>query len=309
MTSVGRGSNAMASTIPRSLQNIFVNQSEKVLDHTMILPHEAYRFTGTGPKGTVSIIGWMGIGDNVIMIPALAELAKTKKVTLYTTQPELFNALDIRCVRINRDKGVCENGRVLDYLWDEQELLNCEILYKIDGDLIWRWPASFTEVSPQDRMCLAFGVSLTGNFDYVAALGAVKRPWKGMSIFAPKSTDARRSMPESVARTIYDALPFGYIRVGDGGWCAPSLQELIDMIYTAERVISVDTGIAHIAAALGVPLEVIGAFSDAKGYYSHYARPVKVQQLPCNRGTCKCKRTTEGECMNAEVEILTNLEI
>jgi hypothetical protein len=250
----------------------------------------------------------MGIGDNVCMIPAIAELAKTKKVTLYTERPEMFAALPIETVRLNKHKGTCEDGRVLDPTWDEIELDNCETLYKIDGDLIWRWPASFRDVSPQMRMALALGVSIPDGFDYAAALGATKKPWSGVRIFAPKSTDVKRSMPDAVANAMQHALPKSYLRISGGGWFAPSIQELIDVIYSAEHVLSVDTGIAHIAAALKIPLTVVGAYSDAVGYYSHYEGSIKVIQKACRKGSCECKKY--AECMNVNPEeILTNLEV
>jgi hypothetical protein len=221
----------------------------------------------------------------------------------------MFTALPIRTAKIDKHKGACENGRVLDSLWDQEELSKCEILYKIDGDLIWRWPASFRDVSPQDRMCLAFGVSLVpDSFDYVQALGAKKKKaMKGIRIFAPKSTDKMRSMSDATAETIQGPLSNHHLRIGEGGWIAPSIQELIDLIYSADYVLSVDTGIAHIAAALKVPLTVIGAYSDAAGYYSHYKGPVKVMQRMCRKGSCECKNG--AECMNVGTEeILTNSE-
>lgn len=262
---------------------------------------EQYRLNGTGPKGSVCLmLVALGIGDDISALPVIAELAKTHAVTVYTCHAELWRgiAVDVMSVLGTTDGYTvtyrCEDGTYLDLSWDAVALRQFETIYKLSDWCVW---SAFEGNTPEvlfKELADLIGVEWSGQqFDYVAALGArkidVEKPYAILSV---ESNEPWRTVPEDKAFELYVDL----LNYSDVVWLTskkpdkrktrcPSLMELIHLIYNAERVIGIDNGVAHIAAAFRKSVTLIGGPTDIRKIFGQYEAPLNIIQMS-GHGEC-----------------------
>jgi hypothetical protein len=85
-----------------------------------------------------------------------------------------------------------------------------------------------------------------------AAGGRIGLAWRGQP---GNSNNGFRSLPEAVARRLLD-LP-GAISLEPADTGASDFQDTADIIAGLDRVISIDTSVAHLAGAMGRPVSVL----------------------------------------------------
>lgn len=246
---------------------------------------ESYCIEGTGPRGAVALLltRWNGIGDDIAALPVVAELARKKSVTVYTTHPELWRGVSGAVVAVAGDEMTCDNGEFLGMWWDDEHRNKFELIYKLSGWGCWE-DNEFAKHSRTrfEQLAEILGCEVPESFDYKSALLACMRFAfaKPYTVLAPQSHGVMRSLPLERGTELYEqAVNFeNTLLLADGSYgderelrCV-SLRELIDVVYNAERVIGIDNGIAHIAAALGRPLTVIAGMTDANNIFSQYEK-------------------------------------
>lgn len=237
-----------------------------------------YQLDGTGPKGTVCLLmfGRMsrscGIGDDIAILPIVAELCKTHTVTIYTVHPEIFASVGATVHSMDSKLEWASDGTLFTSDWDGNNLALYERIFKMGGGCIWEDSEYMEKSRPRFEVYAdMLGVPVPESFDYVAALNPEKSDRAVYTILASESADNWRTLPMNEAKELYTELSKGREVVWLGvGTVAHSWRELIDLVYNAEKVIAVDAGIAHLALALKKPTAVLGGITDARTIYSMY---------------------------------------
>lgn len=267
---------------------------------------EQYRLNGTGPKGSLCLLfaNECGIGDDVNALPVVASLAEENDVTVYTVHPELWRGINVNVIGVTGNQVVgfvSEYGELLDMLWDGANLSKYETIYKLTSWGVWEDNEIGGSIRPRfDQLAEILGVgfvlNLIQNFDYAAALNArkieVEKPYVVLSV---ESHEPMRTLPDDKAFELYVDL----LNCSDVVWLTEgspdkrrnrcsSLAELIHLVYNAERVIGIDNGVAHIAAALRKPLTLIGGMTDVRKIFEQYQTPINYIQTA---HAAECPRT------------------
>lgn len=273
---------------------------------------EQYRLNGTGSKGSLCLlfVNECGIGDDVNALPVVASLAEENDVTVYTVHPELWRGIDVNVIGVTGNQVVgfaSEYGELLDILWDGANLPKYETIYKLTSWGVWEDNEIGGSIRPRfDQLAEILGVECSHKyawgarghnpiFDYAAALNArkidVEKPYVVLSV---ESHEPMRTLPDDKAFELYvDLLNYSdVIWLTEGSpqkrrtRCS-SLAELIHLVYNAERVVGIDNGIAHIAAALRKPLTLIGGMTDVRKIFEQYQTPINYIQTAY---TAECPR-------------------
>lgn len=106
------------------------------------------------------------------------------------------------------------------------------------------------------------------------------------------SRDKYRSYPHwrSLVKRLkkhYDVYVFGREQV--------PIRQLVSQISQMDKLVSVDTGVAHIGGCLGIPLVIIEGATNCKALYGSY----DVQYINTNADKCTIKPCTIGACKHA----------
>lgn len=230
-----------------------------------------------------------GLGDHIQSLPVIYELVKTQKVTIYAN--EFYRKLYERagCEFFNQTKiyyGCTED------LAENFAVVYSMIEWSIDED-------SYTGGNAKtDRTSLFasyFGLERPKEFDYVKALNAKKRK-ESKTIYAPESSSSFRQFPRS--EQLYHKLKEEYPNlVWLGSKSSKQLYEkdfqaLVNMVYSADAVFSVDNGIMHLASALGTPVFAVFGGTDEKVVcepYEVYKPDGKRLYFRANPSTNECQ--------------------
>ena len=247
---------------------------------------KANRIKGSGPRGSVCLLMTRenGIGDAINALPIVSEFAKGRAVTVYTQYPELWErvGVTVKGVKPAGESGTCEwteTGELTDYLWEQKQLPKYETIYRLNGWGAWDdFTNGATLHSRYSQLASYLECKIPDEFDYAIALNPTDTPSeKGYTLFSPDSNSADRTLPEEKALELYESLSKKYEVI----WIpklrkAENIRELVDLVWNADRVVGIDNGVAHIAAALGVPAVLIGGMTSIRGIFSQY--------LYCNPG-------------------------
>lgn len=233
-----------------------------------------------------------GIGDDICAMPAVASL--DGPVTIYTHHPELWAALNVTAVKVEGDNITCSNGEYLDPLWDNQHLPIFERIFKLNNWGGWEDDEQGFNSRPRfEQLAEILQVELKP-FDF-SILSPVEN--KGYILLAVESNEHWRSLPR--ARNVLDALKregekviwlTEYPNSRREALQCKTWQELLTTVANAKRVIAVDNGIAHIAAALGKPLTILGGMTKIGDIFSQYGNPFDGIQASFNECDSPCYR-------------------
>jgi ADP-heptose:LPS heptosyltransferase len=218
------------------------------------------RKTGTGPANKLCLLltrndgRGVGLGDHVQSLPVIYELIKNgKEITVYAS--EFFRPL--------YEKAGCEFHPHNELMLTKDLLPNFGEVYSmiewgIDDDIASHGTSRIDRTS---LFASFFGIDRPLQFDFITALGAHrddKLRDLNTVIYAPESSSSARTLNRQ--EQIYYKLKAQY---SDTLWLGgiqckekihiPDIGTLIDLIYNAKAIFTVDNGIVHIAYALGVP--------------------------------------------------------
>ena len=208
--------------------------------------------------------------------------------------------VDLKRVPSNRSRSACESlGMGLDGLADRPRLevgvalrLRMEALLKPLGRVVGvqvgsgpvsKWPRRFDVkgLSPEQWIELAGGVLRRGDADALVFQGS----------------PAERGLVGPIARGLARVWP-GRVHDWTGRF---NLAELLGLMSGYRALISVDTGPAHMAAAVGCPLLVFFGPSDPNEYLMRGTGPVEMVlgSSPCQfcAGTDRFKRCADNRCL------------
>jgi hypothetical protein len=226
-------------------------------------------------------------------MPAVASLEGP--VTIYTHHPDIWSALNVTVVTVSGDNITCSNGEYLDPLWDEVHLPKFERIFKLNNWGGWEDDEQgFSSTARFKQLAKLLEVELKP-FDF-SLLGAAITD-DGYTLLATESSEHWRSLPR--ARNVLDALRAAgeqvvwlteYPNSRREALRCKTWAELLDTVARARRVISVDSGIAHIAAALGKPLTIVGGMTNVRDIFSQYKNPFDVLQSPFDECKSPCYR-------------------
>lgn len=253
---------------------------------------------GNGPKGTVCLIMVAcGIGDDLSALPAVSVLASDHDVTVYVREfhRELWSALPVHVVTVAPDRTQCDNGELLDMAWDAMACKKFERIYKLSNWAGWEDDErGSTDAARFDQFANIIGVAAPNTFSFHSVLKPLPLPGDSYTVIAGESAEHWRSLGEEQSESLYAELSqHGHVvRVGDKHVTCGSWHGLVSLIFNAERVIAVDTGIAHLAAALGKPLLVLGGFTDVRDVFAQYIR------YNPREWTFEAVQGTWGECLS-----------
>jgi len=242
--------------------------------------HPSNRISGSGPKGSVCLLMTRenGIGDAINALPIVHEFAKGRDVTVYTQFPELWEniGVTVKGVKPAGESGTCEwteDGRLTDFIWEAEQLSKYETIFKLNGWGAWDDFTNGATISSRFAQLASYlNCKVPHEFDYVEALAPKDgNQEKGYTLFSPESNSMERTLPEARALELYDRLSKKYEVL----WIpklrkAENVRELVDLVWNADRVVGVDNGVAHIAAALGVPAVLIGGMTNIRSIFSQY---------------------------------------
>lgn len=241
-------------------------------------PREQYQLNGTGPKGSVCLLmfGRMGqscgIGDDIAALPAVTELCKSCNVTIYTVHPEIFARTGAVIHTMDKDLDRASDGSMFTSDWDGKNIPKYERIFKMGGGGIYD-EVEYMEKAPTrfDMYADMFQITAPESFDYVEALQPQKRTDAIYTILASEAAEVWRTLSADRSIELYDGLSEDREVVWLGvRTVAFSWSELLALVYNAERVVAVASGIAHLAAALKKPTYILGGITDARTIYSMY---------------------------------------
>ena len=236
--------------------------------------HPSFRLQGTGPKGSVCLLMvQMGLGDDICALPAVVQLAREKDVTVYTRafHKPLWESIGVNVVGVAGDEMTCDNREILTPAWDAEHLSDYETIYKISTV---PWDEDVFACSGRGRI-EQFAERIETTFVMKSGFfRTVLRPRtissERYTLFAPQSDNPWRGLPEKQAHEIREKISGTVVQLGEGHVKCSTYSELVDLVWNADRIISVDNGIAHIAAALGKRLTILGGMTDVRQIFGQY---------------------------------------
>ncbi len=255
---------------------------------------EQYQLNGTG-IGTCLLMVQCGIGDDICAMPAVASLKGL--ITIYTHHPDLWAALNVTVVTVKADNMTCSNGEYLLPDWDNAHLTKFERIFKLNNWGGWEDDEQGFNSRPRfEQLADLLEVKLKP-FDFKAALNVQNSEQKDYTLLAVESNEHWRSLPS--ARDTLNALRLTGEKVvwltefpnsrPEARRCK-TWAELLETVASARRVIAVDNGIAHIAAALGKPLTILGGMTNVRDIFSQYGNPFETIQAPFDECQSPCYR-------------------
>lgn len=283
--------------------------------------------TGFGPEKSLCLLmtrnngKGVGLGDHVQSLPVIYDLIE-RGYSLTVYAHEFFRSL--------YERAGCEFHNELDLIPSNDLLPHYGAVYSM---IEWSFDEHLathgqSTVDHTSLFASYFGLKRPAAFDFRKALGAsIDHTLRDLHtiVYAPQSSFSYRNLPKE--EQIYHLLKKEYSEVIWMG--VPELKErrnikdfktLVDVIYNADAVLTVDNGIMHLACALGVPM--FGVFggtgedvlcepydfylpdnTDKRKYFRAYP-PSGECQLPCwwqeERGfrvAGKCQES--ADCMTA----------
>lgn len=275
------------------------------------------KLTGTGPKNSVGLlfVDWCGLGDDITALPVIAELAKTKDVTVYTVHPGLWQSLNVHVIGVTVT-GVeagpnviakefrCDTGEYLDMYWEGNNLPKYETIYKLGAWGVWEDNAIGGSHRPRfEQLAELLDVSVPESFDYVAALkpNVTSDSYILMNV---ESRELMRSLTDTQALELYELLSEDSRVVwlsetsGDPRVRCNTAQELIDLVYNAKHVVGIDNGVMHLACAFKKPVTIAGGMTDVRLIFEQYKTPLSVIQTSHNECISPCYRLPQNGFTN-----------
>lgn len=249
----------------------------------------------------------VGLGDHIASLPVITELRKRWELVVYSHSlaGPLYERLGIEWhdeSEIHFDwKGIHkpEYGKCFSMRnWSQEEQVMTH------GNPVTRFV---------DLFASHFGMKAPSHFNYKAFLAPQSDKHSGRVCFFPRASVAaymawnHRSIPNEIE--IRDELSKHYtvdmLGTPNGAYCG-SIQEIIDTVWQSEGALTCDTGLAHIAFALGVPTMAVFGMSEPEtiyGQYEDYTGGKKLYKMlkgcdgPCY-GCSEKGITIDGKCLD-----------
>lgn len=208
---------------------------------------------GCSGEGLCLLLKECGIGDHLQSLPIIIELAKKTKVTIYCN-PFVFPLYKNVNVELFSERDILPG-------FTKKNLDKYENIYSL---MQWGLDAEIQSFNCPDRTTFfgsLFGIERPKEFSWVEYFGLPERNVQEYIVYAPQASgvlgnkmraypyqlNTYLSLRESVETKWIGFPQHKYRRAVD------TFDELVDLIYNAEGVLSVDTGIMHLAMSLGVP--------------------------------------------------------
>ncbi len=251
-------------------------------------------YDGEG-EGIALLMEVCGIGDDISALPVLSELCKTEKVTIYTRyfHAPIFKGLNAEIVKVSNK--ICENGEIFDTEWDEKiGKKRFKKFYKLTCWGGWQCDAQgYYSSYPRDQFSEIIHCNADEDFDYKKYFGLEERIEKEHTVLAFESAEQWRSLYEEIAKKIFDTTP-NCVWLTDGSKKyehrslmakMETFEELLRLVYSAKKVISVDNGISHLCAALEVPLKAYFGLTQHTFILDQYKKYNPELQYDVTQGT------------------------
>lgn len=223
---------------------------------------------GDGPKEAVLLAMLrVGLGAAIHSLPAIYQMIQdgyAVTVNCREFQRPIFEAIGAHVITIREPFGISwfeSNkhlyGRVVSLaawdIWECQEL-------------------GFHNGSTMQEIADILGTSLPDDFSWIYMLGPQEVEGEPYILFAPIANERWRSLPKSVADDLFDELQlFGKVIRLDGDEC-PDWQTLLNLIYNAASVVSVESGVSNIAGALGKKMLCLTGMTEVKSTVEQYRK-------------------------------------
>lgn len=253
---------------------------------------QCIKYVGSGnPKRICILFSCNGIGDDVTLLPALWQ--KKQEGYDITIHTRMFSAPIFERMGIEVVDGIDEVGALgtIDIL--QTQFGAIYDMYKFL--LVHDQEDGGTITKSRFQQCAdILETTLPDKFDFKTyLLPNADAPKREKIVFAPRSYAKQRSYP--FIEEGFQALDSVWETQCIGLFQQPNLsfEELIQTIYDAKCVISVDTGILHLALALETPTVAIMGGTDEYGIvypYGKYVSTVNVAVLRSHTTDKTCQR-------------------
>ena len=228
----------------------------------------------TAPLNKILVIELGGLGDAVCALPAIATLGQPVTVVCRDYVAELFEIAGHKAIGITKSRdGIArvtgEWDLVISTCWSVWTTM---LALRLDAKAMtgfWRpWrietfgmPGTPPAVSREDHLATLRWKVVTGQAPAgvpIPVLTTDQRDARtaGKVVVVPFCDDVRKSLTEDELRKLRLDAPVvlgGVAEAGRVSVVTRSVRELMAALAGAQRVVSVDTGAMHVAAALGVP--------------------------------------------------------
>lgn len=129
--------------------------------------------------------------------------------------------------------------------------------------------------STMEQFSLILNAPLPEKFSWVETLKPNVLPYmkrRPYILFNPNSTEKWRSLPDGVADRIEQELRMEYDVVRLVGDECDTWQDLLDLIYNAQAVVTVECGVSNIAGCLNVPMVCMTGLVEIQSTVEQYRR-------------------------------------
>lgn len=257
-----------------------------------------------GPKDSVLLACYgVGIGASIHAMPAVSALVeKGIRVTVNCREfvRPLWESLGVTVISIKEPFGPA---------WAEVNRYNYGRVYSLHAYDTWEPNEhGFHAVGTMHEMAELLGVELPDTFSWTNLLKPEYSVQEPYVLFCPTTTEPWRTIPPRRAEAIKQELEKEHKVIELKGTECATFQELINLIYNAESVVAVESGVANIAGALNKPLVVITGPTEANshvGQYTKYIPDLQYEEwrgqemngcsMPCYRNASR--GFTNGKCL------------
>lgn len=222
---------------------------------------------GTGPERSVMLCYEAGLGTCPHALPVIAQMIEDGyaiEINCREFQAPIFRALGITVTTHSK----------LGPAWVEMNKHRFSRIVSLTGWEIWHCADyGFHAVGTMQQFSQILDAPLPESFSWVDALKPnrleflEKRPY---ILFNPNASEKWRSLPSGVADAIEQELRMEYDVVRLEGNECEEWQDLLDLVYNAAAVVTVECGISNIAGCLNVPMVCMTGLVEIQSTVEQY---------------------------------------